>query len=135
MEAARSDKPDKSLEVFVALLKNKTTDAKTAREEVQKYLNELKNSTAEVLDRYKDVASKLTGSRRNADRIAQELDKQTELCHELRILFSDATMQKYINFINGKKAFTHELKRDVENRGMRAEQLSDTINGVAQTEV
>jgi CHASE3 domain sensor protein len=133
MEAARSDKPDKALEVFITSLKNKTAEAKSARADVQKYLNELKNSTTEVLERYRDVASKLTGSRRNADRIAQELDKQTELCHELRILFSDATMQKYINLINGKKAFTHELKKDVENRGMRAEQLSDIINGVAHT--
>jgi chromosome segregation ATPase len=132
MEAARADKPDKALEVFIASLKNKTSESKLARDEVQKYLNELKNSTTEVLERYKDVASKLTGSRRNADRIAQELDKQTELCHELRILFSDATMQKYINFINGKKAFTQELKRDVENRGMRAEQLSDIINSALQ---
>lgn len=132
MEAARAEKPDKALEVFVSSLKNKTDEAKSARDEVQKYLNELSSSTTEILDRYKDVASKLTGSRRNADRIAQELEKQTELCHELRILFSDATMQKYSNFINGKKAFTHELKKDVEHRGMRMEQLSEIINGTAQ---
>jgi methyl-accepting chemotaxis protein len=132
MEAARAEKPDKALEVFVSSLKNKTDEAKSARDEVQKYLNELSSSTTEILDRYKDVASKLTGSRRNADRIAHELEKQTELCHELRILFSDATMQKYSNFINGRKAFTHELKKDVEHRGMRMEQLSEIINGSTQ---
>ena len=127
MELARGGVPDKSLHIFISTLKEKTNEARVAREHVRNHILDVKAATSEVLERYKDASAKLHNSRHSAAQISHELEKQTEVCHELRILFQDSTVQKYAHFIDQKKVFTKDLNNDIERRDMLARHLTEIV--------
>jgi methyl-accepting chemotaxis protein len=131
LENARADVPNKMIDVLVKHLKERCDEGRINSREIRSILSAVESGTEEVIESMHDCAARLSLSKASASNICHELDRQAELCHELRILYEDSIVQKCIAFIRSKEKLGATMNHDFERLQLITTELSNLSSGRA----